>query len=49
MIIFYIFVISYHTIATTTSNVTSSTINMSSSMFNKLRYDLISGPVFNFR
>ena len=49
MIILYLLVISYSTIIHTASSAANTTANVSASMFNKLSYDLVSGPVFNFR
>ena len=48
MIILYLLVISYSTIIHTASSAATSTSDVSTSMFNKISYDLISGPVFNF-
>ena len=48
MIILYLLVISYSTIVHTASSVATSTADVSTSMFNKISYDLVNGPVFNF-
>jgi hypothetical protein len=48
MIILYLLVISYSTIVHTASTAANNTANITTSMFNKVSYGLISGPVFNF-